>query len=118
MHEAKGLVWVYMGEPDQQPALPMLEIGDAQPMDIEIEFCQRHCNFMQALEGDIDTSHLGFLHVGHVEAEQLEEADLMRYVVSNRAPELEVSDAPWGTTYCADWQKPAPAELNAAQRQV
>lgn len=23
-----------------------------------------------------------------------------------------------GTTYCADWQKPAPAELNAAQRQA
>jgi hypothetical protein len=61
----------------------------------------RQCNYLQALEGDIDTSHLGFLHVGHVEPEQLHEDDLMRYVVGNRAPELEVADVPWGTQYCA-----------------
>lgn len=101
VHEEKGLIWVYLGEPSLQPPLPRFEVGDAQAGDIEIEFCQRHCNYLQALEGDIDTSHLGFLHVGHVEAEQLSDTDMMRYVVSNRAPELEVSDAPWGTTYCA-----------------
>ena len=25
---------------------------------------QRDCNWLQGLEGDIDTSHLGFLHLG------------------------------------------------------
>lgn len=100
-HEEKGLIWVYMGDPAKKPPLPRMEIGDANPEDMEIEFLLRECNYMQALEGDIDTSHLGFLHVGHVEPEQLDESDLMRYVVGNRAPELEVSDAPWGTTYCA-----------------
>ena len=33
--------------------------------DVAISFMQRDCNWMQALEGDIDTSHFGFLHVGH-----------------------------------------------------
>jgi hypothetical protein len=30
----------------------------------------RECNYMQALEGDIDTVHAGFLHGGHVLAER------------------------------------------------
>ena len=29
---------------------------------------QRECNWLQALEGDIDTSHFSFLHTGKVEA--------------------------------------------------
>ena len=29
-----------------------------------ISFVQRECNWLQALEGDIDTSHFGFLHAG------------------------------------------------------
>ena len=33
-----------------------------------ISFVQRECNWLQALEGDIDTSHFGFLHVGGVDA--------------------------------------------------
>ena len=30
---------------------------------------QRDCNWLQALEGDIDTSHFSFLHPGAVQAD-------------------------------------------------
>lgn len=100
-HEDKGLVWVYMGSEETPPELPKFEITDMEEGELNMEFAQRECNYLQALEGDIDTSHLGFLHVGNVEPEQLEDDDTMRYVVGNRAPELDVSEAPWGTTYCA-----------------
>jgi phthalate 4,5-dioxygenase len=99
--EQNGLVWVFMGDQTQVPALPGIEVLGAAEGDLEMEFVMRECNFLQALEGDIDTSHLGFLHLGTVQPEHLPEGDPMRYVVSNRAPELEVSEAPWGTSYCA-----------------
>lgn len=105
-YERHGIVWVYLGDPATAPPVPKIEVMDAEEGDLEIEFAQRECNWMQALEGDIDTSHLGFLHVGNVEPDDLLPDDPMRYVVANRAPELEVADAPWGTTYCAT--KPTP----------
>ena len=60
---------------------------------------QRACNWLQALEGDIDTSHVGFLHLGSLGADDLPAGPPMRPTVQNRAPEYEVMDAPWGTMY-------------------
>lgn len=99
--EKHGIVWVFMGDQSQIPATPRIEVMEAGEGEIELEFAMRESNYLQCLEGDIDTSHLAFLHVGNVEPEQLEASDPMKYVVANRRPELEVSDAPWGTTYCA-----------------
>lgn len=99
--EKHGVVWVFMGDQAKVPPTPKIEVMDAEDGEIELEFAMRECNYLQCLEGDIDTSHLAFLHVGNVEPEQLASSDPMKYVVANRRPELEVSDAPWGTTYCA-----------------
>lgn len=99
--EKHGVVWVFMGDQAKVPPTPGIEVLDAEDGEIELEFAMRECNYLQCLEGDIDTSHLAFLHVGNVEPGHLEASDPMKYVVGNRRPELEVSDAPWGTTYCA-----------------
>jgi phenylpropionate dioxygenase-like ring-hydroxylating dioxygenase large terminal subunit len=104
--ERHGIVWVYLGRADTVPPVPRIEVMEAEEGDLEIEFAMRECNWLQALEGDIDTSHLGFLHVGNVQPDDLLPDDPMRYVVANRAPELEVADAPWGTTYCATKRRP------------
>src|SRR5262249_2146626 len=55
--ERAGLVWVYMGAAERLPALPAFEILDAPEDEIRLSFIQRDCNFLQALEGEIDTSH-------------------------------------------------------------
>jgi len=99
--EKHGIVWVFMGDQSSIPETPRIEVMEAGEGEIELEFAMRESNYLQCLEGDIDTSHLAFLHVGNVEPEHLDDTDPMRYVVGNRRPELEVSDAPWGTTYCA-----------------
>ena len=55
-----------MGPRGEPPPLP-----DLEPNMVEgghVSAWQRACNWMQALEGDIDTVHLGFLHVGSVPA--------------------------------------------------
>jgi phthalate 4,5-dioxygenase oxygenase subunit len=99
--ERNGLIWVYMGPRAVAPPLPMIESNLLPECDVNLTFVQRECNWLQALEGDIDTSHFGFLHFGNVELDDLTEDDPMRYTVGNRAPDYHVAETPWGTTYCA-----------------
>ena len=61
----------------------------------------RRCNWMQALEGDIDTSHATLLHLGKLEAEDLPEGSMIRYGVMERAPRYSVVDTDYGTSYGA-----------------
>ena len=62
--ERNGIVWLYMGPRGTPPPLPELEINlDGFPLSQGIPFKYvRQCNWAQALEGDIDSVHLNFLH--------------------------------------------------------
>src|SRR6059058_3602672 len=97
--ERAGVIWVYMGQRAEAPPLPALQILDAPDDEINVGFVMRECNYLQALEGEIDTAHFGFLHGGHVEASQLTEDEPLYHTVTNRAPQFHVADAPWGTQY-------------------
>lgn len=101
VHEANGVVWVYMGQEAEMPEPPKFEVMNVADGELRVDFAQRDCNWLQALEGDIDTSHFAFLHLGNVEEHHLNEGDTARYVVRDRTVHLEVDDAPWGTTYCS-----------------
>ena len=99
MVERAGVVWVYMGSRAEAPPLPAFEILDIPEDEISVSFIQRDCNYLQALEGEIDTSHFGFLHAGHVDPDDVAEDEPSRHTVTNRAPEYHLTDAPWGTQY-------------------
>jgi phenylpropionate dioxygenase-like ring-hydroxylating dioxygenase large terminal subunit len=101
VQERAGLVWVYMGQRDPVPALPMIEITQAAEEDLDITFVQRSCNWVQSMEGDIDTSHFGFLHAGHLQPEDVPPGHPLEHTASERAPDYKVRDAAWGTTYGA-----------------
>ena len=99
--ERNGLVWVYMGARAEAPPLPAIEASLLPEAELQISFVQRECNWLQALEGDIDTSHFGFLHAGNVQPDDVPADNLMRWTVTNRAPEFHVTDTRYGTMYCA-----------------
>lgn len=99
--ERNGLVWVYMGNRKQAPPLPQIEATLLPETEVTISFVQRECNFLQALEGDIDTSHFGFLHAGAIEPDIVPEDSLFRFTVTNRAPDYHVADTDAGTMYAA-----------------
>ncbi|MDX2157306.1 MAG: Rieske 2Fe-2S domain-containing protein [Hyphomicrobiaceae bacterium] len=99
VREKAGVVWVYMGTRAMPPALPQFEILDMPEGEINVAFVQRNCNYLQALEGEIDTSHFGFLHAGHVDVDDVSEDEPLRNTIVNRAPEYHVADTPWGTQY-------------------
>ena len=62
---------------------------------------QRECNWLQALEGDIDTSHFSFLHLGTLQANDVPADSLHRFNLTDRAPRYHVKDTDWGTMYTA-----------------
>jgi phthalate 4,5-dioxygenase len=102
--ERNGLIWVYMGPRTEPPGLPALEPTLLPEDQVVMFFSQRDCNWLQALEGDIDTSHLGFLHWGSVDADDLPEGNIARYALANRRPELKVTTTDFGTVYGA-WRE-------------
>jgi len=99
--ERNGLIWVYMGPRTQAPPLPMVEVALLPEDQVDIILIQRDCNWMQALEGDIDTSHFGFLHVGHVEPDEVPAGHPLQFTTEERAPQYHVRDTAWGTGYAA-----------------
>ena len=99
--ERAGVIWVHMGARAEAPPMPEIEATLLPADDVTIMFVQRECNWLQALEGDIDTSHFGFLHVGSVRPEHVQDDNLLKYQLANRAPAYQVTDTDWGTMYCA-----------------
>jgi phthalate 4,5-dioxygenase oxygenase subunit len=99
--ERNGLVWCFMGDAKTLPALPELEPALLPEDQVMILFVQRECNYLQALEGDIDTSHFSFLHAGGAKADELDPQEMARYNIVHRQPEYKVDETEWGTMYGA-----------------
>jgi len=99
--ERNGLVYVYMGERVEAPPLPEIEALTAPPGEMAL-FCRmRECNWLQALEGDIDTGHFTFLHVGQVEADDVDPNHMERFQLIERAARYHVRPTDWGAMYAA-----------------
>ena len=108
--ERGGLVWTYMGGRAKVPALPQIEVLMLPAEELNFRCHQRECNWLQSLEGDIDTSHFGFLHVGRVQAGDFDPASIHRFALIDRAPEYHVRETDWGTMYSA-YRKAEPGFL-------
>src|SRR2546423_5905593 len=70
--ERGGVVWAYMGPRQEPPQLPDLEANNLPEGEYVASAIQRECNYLQGLEGDIDTSHFGFLHFCAADSESAE----------------------------------------------
>ena len=106
--ERGGLIWAYLGPRATPPPMPALEpLGNAEP---SLQVYQRECNWVQALEGDIDTGHTVFLHLGGVDPAEVPEGSWARYALTERAPRYEVADTDFGVMYGA--HRPAGPERN------
>jgi nitrite reductase/ring-hydroxylating ferredoxin subunit len=104
--ERGGLIWAYLGPRATPPPLPELE--PTMAADCTIQAYQRECNWMQALEGDIDTGHTVFLHLGGVQPEEVAPGTWARYVLDNPTPRYEVVETDFGVMYGA--ARPAEAD--------
>ncbi|MDE3076793.1 MAG: Rieske 2Fe-2S domain-containing protein, partial [Chloroflexota bacterium] len=99
--ERAGMVWTYMGSRQPAPQMPDFEGLSLPEDDYRVSVFQRECNWLQAVEGDIDTCHIGFLHGGHRRLEDAKPETFSYYALKDRAPKYAVVDTDWGTMYGA-----------------
>jgi len=62
--ERGGVLWTYMGPPEMQPEPPEFEFCTVAPERSYVSKRFQDCNYLQAMEGGIDSSHVSFLHSG------------------------------------------------------
>jgi phthalate 4,5-dioxygenase len=60
--EEGGVVWAYLGPPDKHPALPRFEWTQVPKTHRHVSKNMQECNWLQGLEGGIDTAHAPILH--------------------------------------------------------
>jgi nitrite reductase/ring-hydroxylating ferredoxin subunit len=69
--EQGGVIWAYLGPPALRPEPPALEwslVPDARSF---LSKRLQECNYLQAMEGGIDSSHVSFLHGGAMKRDPL-----------------------------------------------
>ena len=106
--ERNGLVWTYMGARRTPPPLPLFD-WNSDPDNVPVMWRNyRACNWVQALEGDLDTSHVNFLHRvldPSVNGTSLgaalpgRAADLGNLIAGDSQPRLDVRQAEYGLLY-------------------
>jgi phthalate 4,5-dioxygenase oxygenase subunit len=60
--ERAGVVWAYMGPRDKMPATPEVEWCTLPASHVFVSKRLQECNYLQAMEGGIDTSHVSYVH--------------------------------------------------------
>jgi nitrite reductase/ring-hydroxylating ferredoxin subunit len=60
--ERAGMVWAYLGPADRQPAPPEVEWCSLPASHVFVSKRLQECNYLQAMEGGIDTSHVSYVH--------------------------------------------------------
>lgn len=83
--ERGGVLWTYMGPPELQPPLPEFEfalVGDRQRF---LSKRLQESNYLQAMEGGIDSSHSAWLHRGELARDPL-------FKSANKSKEYSLSD--------------------------
>jgi phenylpropionate dioxygenase-like ring-hydroxylating dioxygenase large terminal subunit len=90
--EGGGLLWTYMGPKEHQPPVPDYEFTRAPATHRHASKTFEECNWLQALEGGLDTSHSSFAH-------NLDIHDKSYLRSQDTAPRLEVYRTDYGYTY-------------------
>src|ERR671936_1373188 len=91
------VLWTYMGPPDKQPPLPEWEFATVPPDQTFVSKRLQDSNWLQAMEGGIDSSHVSFLHRGDLGSDPLfKGAKGNQYNLADTRPHFEVVEQPGG----------------------
>jgi phenylpropionate dioxygenase-like ring-hydroxylating dioxygenase large terminal subunit len=99
--EYGGCVWIYMGPPDRQPALPHLEWAMVPDSHRVVSRWLQECNYMQAVEGEIDSAHVSWLHAPLQAANSPFRGRFNDAILTDGAPQLTVKPTDYGFCYGA-----------------
>ncbi|MQG75859.1 MAG: Rieske 2Fe-2S domain-containing protein [SAR202 cluster bacterium] len=96
--EGAGFIWAYMGPPELQPPMPELEYLHVPENQRQTNKVFYESNFVQVIEGEIDTVHASILHSRLDSLENSGSAATLagRYSFRDRAARFHVEDTDGG----------------------
>jgi len=96
--ERAGIVWAYLGPKDKQPEPPNLEWCTLPESHVFVSKRWQECNYLQAMEGGIDTSHVSYAHAYEVADDPLhKDSKALKYFADGNVI-FEVEQQPHGLT--------------------
>ena len=90
--ERGGIVWTYMGPADKQPAAPDYEWTRAPETHRSVSKTHQANNYLQGLEGGLDTAHVTYLHNNKL-------GDTNNLFTRDGAPRIDVHETDYGYYY-------------------
>jgi phenylpropionate dioxygenase-like ring-hydroxylating dioxygenase large terminal subunit len=91
------ILWTYMGDPANRPGLPEFEFVRVPAEQTYTSKRWQECNWLQALEGGIDSSHVSWLHSAGLQTDPLfKGAKGNEYNLSDLKPFFEVVESDGG----------------------
>ena len=104
--ERNGAVWVYMGSSAKLPPLPDLEWNLLPESQRYLAKRVQFCNWAQAIEGEIDQSHVSFLHQAgdqlKITAAELAREDVDAWRKRDKHPRFHTQDTDYGVMIGAE----------------
>ena len=95
--ELGGVVWTYMGPPELRPEAPGIEWAHVPAERRFVSKRLQESNYLQAMEGGIDSSHVSFLHSAQLQRDPLFAGSKgNEYNLRDPMPEFDVVDFPGG----------------------
>ena len=95
--ERGGVLWAYLGPAELQPPLPEWEFATVSSDRHFVSKRLQESNWLQALEGAIDSSHVSFLHRGELDKDPLFKGSRgNQYNLDDARPVFEVVESPGG----------------------
>ncbi len=95
VREAAGLMWAWMGE-GEAPDLPDFAWMSAPPQARYASRWEQDCNFVQAMEGELDEAHVSFLHRRLDQPQVAKDSLIGDYFREDTAPRWRVARTPVG----------------------
>jgi len=95
--EKGGVLWTYMGPPEKQPPEPEFEFCTVPLNQTFSSKRIQESNWLQAMEGGIDSSHVSFLHRGDLANDPLfKGAAGNKYNLGDLSPVFEIAESDGG----------------------
>jgi phenylpropionate dioxygenase-like ring-hydroxylating dioxygenase large terminal subunit len=91
------VLWTHMGDKESRPPEPQWEFATVPPEQTFTSKRWQECNWLQAMEGGIDSSHVSFLHSGSLKTDPLfRGAGGNKYNQNDKKPVFEVVESEGG----------------------
>jgi nitrite reductase/ring-hydroxylating ferredoxin subunit len=98
--DVNHMIWVYMGPREVPPPFPQFEINTLPPENVAPpNIMMEEANWMQNLEGDLDTAHIDWVHGRLSEDSPSPKVGLRGLWTMDKQPRLEVVPTDYGAFY-------------------